>query len=816
MSNTIFSSKLPPLFTHQHEATSSALTELESHARTKVLMACGTGKTRVGPELAIKRNAKTIIVYLPSLALIRQTLPVWREAMDMEFLCVCSDRSVANKSDEIDFTRDDLVAELGIARASVSSDPSDVHSFLSAKTTKPKVVFSTYQSADAVGDGQPEVHEFDLGIYDEAHRTAGKAGLFSSSLVDTHTRIAKRVFMTATPKHVTYRKKNKAGEGAVVYSMDDEVIYGRTAYHLSIRKAINLNIIADYKVLVSIVDDKMIASELSAQNAQAGRAGLESIAHAIAIRNAMNQYGVKKCVTFHDSVADAKQFAGSSVIHGELDAATFHVNGSMKARDRNDVMDRFAAAVSGVITNAKCLTEGVDVPEIDLIAFLHPKRGQIDIIQAIGRALRMPSGSSKTTAYILLPLYVSEIENGGMERALDEHGYDTIFQVLQALREQDEAVNQYLRKTVIAKTHGNMPTLGFVEIFGPENHLEVMRQAISTKCVEALCGAWDEKFAVLYNYFCQNGHTNVPDGFYFEGVNLGDWCAYQRYQNKKGLLFDDRVAALESLNFKFMITDHDAVFKTGFKAYVDYIGSHKRKHVPINYETESGFALGVWCKNHRYSISLNRLVKEKLDLLNEVGFPHSLMDSWECKCQSYIDLSIKGGLNPGDVRWINSQVKRFKNSKLSESQVVMLSRIKGVDIEAGVYVSTGLQKRYDITGAPILQPGLLSKDKDCAYVLTGKSDEEWDIEFVKHYLFMGERCSMTEAAQWVEQQRNFIKKGMLTTSQISRLRDSGLVDCSRSGYPHKRERLLSAACGKTVKQWRFESWLIDDMRNPHR
>ena len=383
---------LPPLFPHQHEALDATLLALTEADRCKVIMACATGKTRVGLEVALGQQARTVIVYFPSLALMRQTLPLWIQALHRfkggaAFLCVCSDSTVTVAQDEALVTTEELRAELHLDNKSVTTDSQAVTEFLTvaSRHAAVRVVFSTYQSSSVVRDGCPTGFAFDLGLYDEAHRTAGKESLFSASLHDCHTAIRKRVFLTATPKHLDYRSRNKKdGERTVLFSMDNETLYGRTAYSLQIRQAIQSDIIANYKVLVSIVDDEMLATSFCHDNPR--RLNKESVAHALAIRKSMQQYSIRKVVTFHDSVADARKFATDPNIRNELAAETFHVNGSIASATRTTIMQQFAESPTAVVTNARCLTEGVDVPEIDMVAFLHPKKSKVDIVQAIGRA----------------------------------------------------------------------------------------------------------------------------------------------------------------------------------------------------------------------------------------------------------------------------------------------------------------------------------------------------------------------------------------------------------------------------------------------
>ncbi|POZ80221.1 DEAD/DEAH box helicase family protein [Burkholderia contaminans] len=244
------------LLPQQNEAMDAALAALEQGDRAQVLMACGSGKTRIGSSLAVATGARTVIAFFPSLALIKQTLGTWLDASTgfdrrIDWLCVCSDSTVAAGVDELVLTESDL----GFA---VTTDSQSVRTFLEQDTEAVRVVFSTYHSSDVIAEAIPQGFSFDLGVFDEAHRTTGKDSVFSLPLKNEFIPITKRVYFTATPKHLSYRKRNRDGEARTVYSMDDEALYGPVAYRLPMREAIQREIIADYRVIISIIDDETI------------------------------------------------------------------------------------------------------------------------------------------------------------------------------------------------------------------------------------------------------------------------------------------------------------------------------------------------------------------------------------------------------------------------------------------------------------------------------------------------------------------------------------------------------------------------------
>lgn len=680
----------PPLLEHQSDCVSKTSEELTVSDRCKVIMACGTGKTRIGTELALSVKANTVVVYLPSLALVRQTLPEWIRTpftQGMEFLCVCSDDTVADPFNDIaQVSVEELVEDLGIARANVTTNPKVIHDFLNKSSQSVRVVFCTYQSCDTLRDGLPVGFSFDFGLLDEAHKTAGRNVAFSAPLSNSHTPIRKRVAMTATPKHFDIRKRDKDGDVKLAYSMDDEESYGRTAYNLPIRKAIELGIIAGYQVLISVIDDKSIAKTL--RNKTMGDTQHEAVAHAIAIKNAMQEYGLKKAVTFHDTVENASFFSRNELIKQELDLSTYHVSGQVLTKDRSAIMDSFASDEKALVTNARCLTEGVDVPAIDLIAFLHPKKSPIDIIQAIGRALRKPQGGSKQTGYILLPIYVSDADNGGLERALEEYGYDTIFQVIQALSEQDEvvqgALQQYKINRIQNKRDANID-LGFIKVNSTwaGMQVDVLRNVISTRIVDSLVESWFTNFALLQEIFAATGNANIEKQLTYKDNNLGYWCSTQRANFKNKILSANKIRLLESIGFKWSILDStwDAHYNVLLSQWKSTGSSHVRSDSIID-----GLNIREWVLGQRKLYKEKKLSLDRVEKLNAIKFSYDFKgDVW----MSYFSKLKEYNERVGNIKlsvdfivdelklgsWLNEQRKRYKKGLLSEDRINLLESL---------------------------------------------------------------------------------------------------------------------------------------------
>jgi predicted helicase len=334
----------------------------------------------------------------------------------------------------------------------VTTEREAVQTFLERKTDGVKVIFSTYQSARVVAAGMGKTERLDFGIFDEAHKTAGRENAqFGFALQDANLPIAKRLCMTATPRHYDVRKRDKEGEAALVYSMDVPEVYGPVAYRLSFAQAVQDRMICGYKVLISVVTGAMVNDELLRRGAvkvEEDDVKARQVANQLSIKDAIEKYRIRKVITFHKSVAAAVSFTahGPEGIEAHVPALqAFHVNGTMASGKRDPIMRAFAEGESTLISNARCLTEGVDVPAVDMVAFLTPKRSLVDIVQATGRAMRTNPATQKTTGYVLVPLFLEQVEGETIEEAVARAAFDEVWAVLQALQEHDEVLAEMIR-----------------------------------------------------------------------------------------------------------------------------------------------------------------------------------------------------------------------------------------------------------------------------------------------------------------------------------------------------------------------------------
>jgi superfamily II DNA or RNA helicase len=438
---------------HQVKAINKTIEYFRTKERGKVIMPCGTGKSLTAFWIANELKSKSVLIAVPSLALLQQTLKVWtREyliaGIKPDWLCVCSDQTVSDDQD--DFVSN--IYELGI---DVTTDKNEIKKFLKSKSNT-KIVFTTYQSGKVTAQGA-KGFTFDLGIMDEAHKTVGLGSKPMAHLIhQKNIKIKHRLFMTATER--LFR-----GDREEYLSMDDPRDYGDLIYQLSFKEAIEAKppIIADYKIITFGIsqpdieaiytDNKFIQIKKEIDDIKA-----REFATALALRKAIKKLGIRNAISFHSSIRRANNFKAQQELiskvypeYGNLKA--FHVSGDMPTNQRSSQMREFTES-KGLMTNARCLTEGVDLPAIDCVVFTDPKKSKVDIVQAAGRALRLSPG--KKFGYILIPLIIPENENA--TEAAKDTAFEEIVATIRALATQDTRIIEYLR----AVSSGSVPKGG--------------------------------------------------------------------------------------------------------------------------------------------------------------------------------------------------------------------------------------------------------------------------------------------------------------------------------------------------------------------
>jgi superfamily II DNA or RNA helicase len=622
--------KKPDPRDYQLEALAKISDTLSKSDRAHVVMASGTGKTLVALWAAEALKPKTALVLLPSLTLLQQTLDEWSRCnnwgKDFTYLCVCSDPTVAARdaNDPVRLDATDLEFR-------VDTSPDEVRRFVERDAPGVKVVFSTYQSSYVVSQGVAGLAPFDVAIFDEAHKTTGpQGGLFAHSLKDENIRIRKRLFFTATPRHYDIRHRDKEGDFHIV-SMDDEAVYGPRAYTLTFGSAARQRIICNYKVVISVVDGQEV-NEFALKHGitlvEGDLISAKWVANQIAIERAVEKTRAKRAITFHSRVSSANVFSSDSTrgIKQYLpEFSVFHVNGDQKSSERKQIIRSFRDAAKALVTNARCLTEGIDVPAVDMVAFIDPRRSRVDIAQATGRAMRKPRGLNKEVGYIVVPLFVDRRSGETIEEALERSEFDEVADVLNAMQEQDEDLVQIIRELQEAKGRGEIfdprRLSEKIEVLGPPIELSALRSNIFAEIVDRIGVSWDEMFGRLLLFRDTHEHCRVP--ITYKDKKLAGWVRNQRAFATKGILFTVRKQRLDNIGFEWNPFETD--WAEGFRYLTIYKEREGHCRVPATHK-EDGFRLGGWVVKQRHSQTLSEARRQQLDELGFVWDP--LQTNW--------------------------------------------------------------------------------------------------------------------------------------------------------------------------------------------
>lgn len=472
---------------HQNDAIQASIQYYlnDKNTRGKLIMPCGTGKSLAAYWISDALNSKSTIVAVPSLALIKQSLDDWTKEMVLgkkdalpDWLCICSDESTGKVND--DFVSDTY--SLGIP---TTTSEHEIAKFLTLKSPFGKIIFTTYQSADKLASVSKSINfKFDLAILDEAHKTVGaKEKSFSVLLKDDHINISKRMFMTATERVVKGAEDN-------VLSMDDETVYGKRFYQLTFKKAINEKIITDYKIITVIVNDSELQELINKNRFLSDKkidleAEAQMLTTAIALKKAIHQFDLRHTVSFHRSINASIEFKDlySKIDTGVNSPTVFQISSKLNAGQRSELLNDFKYCPNAIITNARCLTEGVDVPAIDCVLFADQKNSVVDIVQASGRALRQYTdkltGYKKELGYIIIPIVLKEGES--FEDLTESNRFKTVARIVSSLSTQDETIAEELKLIEGKEKTGRG---GKLEIIGKVNKtLELDLSAFTDKII---------------------------------------------------------------------------------------------------------------------------------------------------------------------------------------------------------------------------------------------------------------------------------------------------------------------------------------------
>ncbi|MGW0708928.1 Helicase associated domain protein [Streptomyces sp. NPDC002643] len=629
----------PPLFPHQQEAVDVLTKNLIDSGRVTAVMACGTGKTRVGAEVAgqiAETGSRHRLVVVPTLELVRQTMTEWAHQLGRHRLgrivAVCSDREILSAQ------RTGLQDELAGTDARVANDAAQLADL--AKGPGPLTVACTYASLHILAQAQDR-HAMappDIAVIDEAHRTAGAATKAWAAIHhDDIITARRRLYLTATPRMLD-------AEGDDVISMTDERLYGPVAYRLPFATAIDLGLLARYRLVVPVVTSREAHQLLGRDDAflRVGRTAVAApmLAKQLAVLRAAHEHGIRRMITYHGSVAEAKWFAtllphAYALLHPDQRPSALaaeHVHGNQTVAQRRKALDRLAGQEDGlvVVSNARVLSEGVDVAAVDAVCFLSP-RSTIDTIQGTGRAMRLSDRSQPKTATIMVPVFLQEDQDP--ETALSSTPFGPVWQTVRALASHDETLHRQLetaRRSLAtpttagriylgAGTEGELPDwLSITGIPIPPDFAD----AITVRTVRAATSVWPEYLQAAEIYRAEHGDLLVHEDYRTPTrLGLGRWIAYLRKLRQLNKLSPSQIKEWDALGMTWSVPDQK------LQKLIHELREFKKKYghldVPKTYTVKRGdreYTLGNICASLRTSYRYGQVPDAKVAALNAEGF----------------------------------------------------------------------------------------------------------------------------------------------------------------------------------------------------
>ncbi|MDA8646811.1 Helicase associated domain protein [Porticoccaceae bacterium] len=673
---------------YQQIAIDKVVENLDS--RGQLIMACGTGKTLTGLWIAEKLKAETTLVLLPSLLLLSKTLAEWltHSKVQFHYLPVCSDDTAAKSEDTISLSTSDLSFPS-------TTDAGEIANFI--RSPGKKVIFSTYQSSEKIAQAFKlnDLSPVDFIIADEAHRCAGKAGsAYSTVLHNEQIPAVKRLFMTATPKLFKAHLVKRATEsGTSIISMDDQLVFGPVLHKLSFAEAIEQNLLTDYQVVIVGIDNSQYSEMIARRTFIATETNIQSdaqsFANHIGLAKAIKTYDLNRIISFHSRVNSAADFAKelpnvidwmpeASRPSGQLIAN--YISGSMPTSERNRKLKSLGDMVVGqryVLANARCLSEGIDIPALDGVAFIDPKSSEIDIIQAVGRAIRLSSAKSLGT--ILIPVFIEDHQNP--DEALNSSQFKTVWTVVNALRSHDEALGQQLDE--LRREIGKQGTVGASDkiIFDlPTTITHHFENALAAKTITSTTSPWEFWFGLLENYKKEFGDCLVPaDYITSSNFKLGNWVGTQRYS--KNELVPERIERLDGLGF---VWDARAShWEEAFQELMAYKNEFGDCLVAGDYISPSGLKLGNWVSIQRLNNKQSEITAERMQRLNSIGFVwDAINEKWEQGYQELLSYKKDNGdclVPQGHITPSGYPLGNWVGSRRQTKNQLTLEKIKLLD-----------------------------------------------------------------------------------------------------------------------------------------
>jgi superfamily II DNA or RNA helicase len=766
--------ELPRPRKYQERAIEDVMNGFSHSDRGQLIMACGTGKTLTTLWIKEALRSNTTLVLMPSLTLLSQTLKEWTANKNTYFnaLCVCSDAAIGKRE------YDAIIGAIEDLSFPSTSDPAEILKFL--EYSGDKVIFSTYQSSPVVAEAQSKSSiQFDLVIADEAHRCTGELGkAFTTILDQSKIKAKKRLFTTATPRTYSANLKTMASKrGVEILGMDDEPLFGSVFHTLSFSSAINNKppLLTDYQVVIMGVDKPMIAKWIKdrefIRTSKGKTTNAKALAAQLGLIKAIKDYDLKRLISFHSRVESAKSFALE--IHDAIDAVcdeykpngviwSDFVSGKMPTKNRSLKLKQLKELTScefGILSNARCLAEGVDVPSLDGVAFIDPKSSQIDIVQAVGRAIRL--NVNKSIGTIILPIFIENDDNEVV--AIESSNFRPIWNIINALRAHDSELSfelDQLRTQMGIEGSSKVRKISDKIIFDlPQTVDASFSESLKTIIVERTTIPWNFWFGLLIKYVEINGDALVGKKFIVDDkFNLGSWVVSQRNLKKNNILKKDRIKKLESLSGWSWIP-FDDYWNKGFGYLKAYVKKYGHASVERKCIVDDKFNLGSWVFTQRSFKKNNKLTKYRIKKLESLS-------GWSWAQNS-------------DRRW-NKSFEYLKAYVKKNGHARVINRFKTDDgFHLGAWV-TSQRKQKSSKADTKLTKYRIKKLESLSGWSWAPLDDDWNegFEYLKAYVKKNGNAKVFSRFKtddgftlgiWVGSQRRSKKRNTLTKDHIQKL-----------------------------------------------
>jgi len=738
----------------QKDAVSAVWRQVKDGGRCIVEAACGSGKTLIAAACA-RRLARTgrVLVLVPTIELLEQTATSWSNLGGRRGLAIaaCSRDEALEQAEGGGHLDTEITTQAARIADLVATVPAE----------QPVTLYATYASLERIVQAHQQfaLPAWDLVVIDEAHRTAGAIEKpWAAIHQDDQVPARRRVYFTATPRIADAKPGTPddlshlvdANGELLVYSMSDPTVYGPTVFRWSFSQGVAHGWIADYEVLVPVITDDdlrdlLMLPAIADLRSQRTNEDLQRLALQVAVLRAIADLGLRRVITFHARIPAARRFAATLVETADL--LKFEdrperlwaraVAGTDRLRDRREAFAQFAAHTGddgeecGIISNARLLSEGIDLPAVDAICFADAKSSVIDIVQAIGRAVRQKPKQGKT-ARVIIPVYlpapdqateaddipdadpakVAEATPDIREEAeteIDASAFRTVWRVLQALAAHDSRVtgriaelrthrSQHQQAAAVTGGPGDSEVqadavedgaepaspVEWLRIDANANSAAILRalklRAFSPRAVE-----WERMHKLAAAFHAEHGHLDATDKD--KDGDLVGWLVRQRYLNGAGLLDAARVSELDVLG---MIWDkHANAWERGYAYARAFAARTGHLAIPAA-EKLDGYAVGAWAGRQRRNPKLTAAQDAKLTALDALW---RLEPDWNRTYRRVLAYLKAGGTLTGPVnrtggdtdpalrpgKWLAKQDKARADGKLTIQQTALLDALQTAD-----------------------------------------------------------------------------------------------------------------------------------------